>query len=697
MEEDLTAMKQSALRKRCLEQGMGEAALEVCDDADDTKGAFVRWLVENCMSPESKLREELENMKQSALRQRAAKSGATEEDFDQADDAEDTRAAFVDLVVRLELAADTSELRRELAGMKQSQLRKRALSVGVPDGALALCYDAGDTKAAIADLIVEHSPRPGSVAEAVPPEPSHQRKRPHHVAPVETGSLTTLKPKQSPPAAILAAEASQVTKWAMISYSWDDQREAIRVRKALKQKKIATWMDIDGGMEGDIYDSMANGVNNAGVIIALLSQSYQNSENCCLEMKFARDCKVPIVPVYVQGGGWKASGWLGLLTAGALWLQYNDGNAQEFDSFTTSLSQTVEKNIPDAGGATPGAPPPQHDSKELSEMRQELDSLRLQLEAATPDAHATRVDGVANVPSDVPPIRSNLQTTPGMQNAKATLLAESGAAAIAVSSKAATAEVKVGAFGMGGIGKTVMAAWIARDMDIRRHFEVVLWCTLSQTPNLAKLQSVLMKQASGQPIPDETPPAEAKELLAQALKGKRALLILDDCWEKKDEEMVNAVDVGAGSRLLVTTRIKGLLSEAEQLEVGLPSADDAVKLLMMSIGIHSDVPPPPEALEVIEICGRLPLALDIAGKLLCDTGVTAESDWSGIPSNLKADMSRANAATPNEETLEYKVIGVSLSKIPEEDRLAVQAVFRVRILRDKLLLPPREQSLDGPD
>jgi hypothetical protein len=155
-------------------------------------------------------------------------------------------------------------------------------------------------------------------------------------------------------------------------------------------------------------------------------------------------------------------------------------------------------------------------------LRQELDALRLQLTTTSAAvAHGTATDGLANVPGEVPPIRSNLQSTQGMQAAKETLLAETGAQAVAVSSKGAAAGAKVGAFGMGGIGKTIMAAWICRDEDIRKHFDVILWITLSQTPNVPK--------------------------------G------LDDCWESTHEAQINTVDISAGSKLLGGQALAGFL------------------------------------------------------------------------------------------------------------------------------------------
>ena len=72
----------------------------------------------------------------------------------------------------------------------------------------------------------------------------------------------------------------EANKHAMLSYQWDDQDTVVQVREYFAQRRIPTWMDIDGGMAGDIYDSMAAGVSNAAVVVAFLSQRYQGSENC---------------------------------------------------------------------------------------------------------------------------------------------------------------------------------------------------------------------------------------------------------------------------------------------------------------------------------------------------------------------------------------------------------------------------------
>ena len=86
-------------------------------------------------------------------------------------------------------------------------------------------------------------------------------------------------------------------KHAFLSYQWDVQREVKEIKELLNERRIKCWMDIDGGMKSDIYDSMAEGVAGAACIICFMTQAYQDSANCKLELKFAQQSGVPIIPV----------------------------------------------------------------------------------------------------------------------------------------------------------------------------------------------------------------------------------------------------------------------------------------------------------------------------------------------------------------------------------------------------------------
>ena len=49
-------------------------------------------------------------------------------------------------------------------------------------------------------------------------------------------------------------------------------------------------------MKSDIYDSMAEGVAGAACVICFMTQAYQDSSNCKLELKFAQQSGKLIVP-----------------------------------------------------------------------------------------------------------------------------------------------------------------------------------------------------------------------------------------------------------------------------------------------------------------------------------------------------------------------------------------------------------------
>jgi hypothetical protein len=128
-----------------------------------------------------------------------------------------------------------------------------------------------------------------------------------------------LPPTSSSPPLDAAAipEGLLGAKHAMLSYSWgkqlETQEQVIRVKDGLTRRGVNCWMDIgqispppprllpvltmhelaslhltmstgdvDGGMSQDIYDSMANGVENAAVLVCFMNPEYQESENCQL-------------------------------------------------------------------------------------------------------------------------------------------------------------------------------------------------------------------------------------------------------------------------------------------------------------------------------------------------------------------------------------------------------------------------------
>ena len=55
--------------------------------------------------------------------------------------------------------------------------------------------------------------------------------------------------------------------------------------------------------------------------------------------------------------------------------------------------------------------------------------------------------------------------------------------------------------------------------------------------------------------------------IRSAAKGTNVLLVLDDVWDPKHEKPLNCIDPDNASRLLVTTRMRGLLRNCAEVDV----------------------------------------------------------------------------------------------------------------------------------
>jgi hypothetical protein len=174
----------------------------------------------------------------------------------------------------------------------------------------------------------------------------------------------------------------------------------------------------------------------------------------------------------------------------------------------------------------------------------------------------------------------------------------------------------VGVQGMGGIGKTVLAAALAHDPQVRQAFPGgVYWLTIGQKPNLLELQNQLLRQltCSSELLTTEQ---EAKDALREALEGRTALLVVDDAWTIDDADAFSVTAPTA--RLLITTRNNEVLVGlgAEEHRVDILSSSDALKMLAEWLGEKSPDKLPPEAAEVAKECGYLPLALAMIGAMI---------------------------------------------------------------------------------
>jgi hypothetical protein len=165
----------------------------------------------------------------------------------------------------------------------------------------------------------------------------------------------------------------------------------------------------------------------------------------------------------------------------------------------------------------------------------------------------------------------------------------------------------VGVKGMGGIGKSVLAAALAHDPQVRAAFpDGVVWLPIGQQPHLPARQEelYLFLTRERETFRDEI---QGRGFLASALADKRCLVILDDVWDARHAEAF-PLRAPAPTRWLLTTRDARVLTtlQARPFELDVLSPDQALRLLADWAG-QEVAALPSEARDVARECGYLPL------------------------------------------------------------------------------------------
>ncbi|MGD2205391.1 MAG: NB-ARC domain-containing protein, partial [Anaerolineae bacterium] len=202
---------------------------------------------------------------------------------------------------------------------------------------------------------------------------------------------------------------------------------------------------------------------------------------------------------------------------------------------------------------------------------------------------------------------------------------------------------RVGLCGMGGTGKTVLAAGLARDGTVQQAFpDGIYWLVLGQEPKLTARQAQLAR-ALGEPTPRFDDSEQGKACLSELLDGKRCLLVLDDVWDVRHVAPFEAL--GPDCLMLVTTRDAQLLTALGAKECRLDVLDDESALKLLADWASQKVSDlPPEALQTAQECGNLPLALSMAGAM-----VRGKPDrWRNVLHRLQtADLARIRQQFPD--------------------------------------------------
>jgi len=192
----------------------------------------------------------------------------------------------------------------------------------------------------------------------------------------------------------------------------------------------------------------------------------------------------------------------------------------------------------------------------------------------------------------------------------------------------------IGIWGMGGVGKTLLAQMSYNSQEVRQHFEGgnLIWLTVSQNPNIKGLYDSLWRQLGVDGM--KPMQLEYRTRLYNEFLRTKVFLVLDDVW---DEGVLEQLDLakGRGSVTLVTTRNRPVLKKAgvideDQVKIGVLSPEDSWRLFCVHAFPGGLLNVPLDELQqvaklVVDECKGLPLALKVIGGSMI--GKTMREEW----------------------------------------------------------------------
>jgi tetratricopeptide (TPR) repeat protein len=234
--------------------------------------------------------------------------------------------------------------------------------------------------------------------------------------------------------------------------------------------------------------------------------------------------------------------------------------------------------------------------------------------------------------------------------------------------------------GMGGIGKTTLAAALANHSEVETALsEGTLWAGLGPEPEVMSLLAEWGAQL-GEDFAQFDSPETRSRRLSTLLHDKKALLIVDDVWQAEAARYF--LVGGSRCRSLITTRDNEIARNLDVHKViGVETLTNAASLnLLRELAPKAVAADEKAANELATVLDGLPLALKLAGQMLAakweaGRGVaTALSQLKDREARLKLAGTEKRLGLATTKHSLRAILAMSYESLPEE---ATKRAFRL--------------------
>ncbi|CAL5191322.1 unnamed protein product [Lathyrus oleraceus] len=228
----------------------------------------------------------------------------------------------------------------------------------------------------------------------------------------------------------------------------------------------------------------------------------------------------------------------------------------------------------------------------------------------------------------------------------------------------------IGIYGMGGVGKTLLASLVESEIKKKGTFKHVFWVNVSPNFTISKLQHDIAKRI-GMELDEDDERSRANKLSTTLETKENSVLILDDVWKYIDLEKVGVSTKANGIKVILTTRLKHVCQQMDCLPshminvIPLFEVDEGWELFKVKLG-HYGTPAilSPEieniARVIVDRFEGLPLGISVMARTM--KGIDYIGQW-------KHSLNKLNKLESGQEVNEevFEVLKRSYDNLTERD------------------------------